>query len=89
MITAGLIGIGAALITEAIAWVNKKLNNTPIQGQGAFLVVLGVSFVGALLVAFFQQAGISWTILGVNFATVFATSQVFFYWIMKTTGLTV
>lgn len=90
-ITAGILGIIATYASEIFSWVNKKVDGTPLKGDGAYLTAGAVAFV----VALFQTLVLplipahfiaSLTATG---GIVFATSQVWYRFFNDKFGLTV
>ncbi len=83
-----LLGVGSSLLTEAAAWVNSKLSNTPLAGDGAYIVSIGV----ALLVALAKTAyagELDLTHVATTATEVWAVSQVWYQLIASKMGLTV
>ncbi len=77
-----LLGIAASILTEAISWVNKKIQGTPFKGDGAQIVILIISFIGAIvrvLISGYQV--IDFPTLLALFSQVYAVSQVYFLFI--------
>lgn len=80
------MGVGASLLTELITLLNKKLNGTTLQGNGALLVSAIVAIVGAGAYEFFvQHLPFSWESL----SAVWAVSQAWFLIVAQNVGLTV
>lgn len=94
MIISLLLGILSSVVAEVVTWVNKKLANTTLKGDGAFLLALVVSFIIALVKQIALHGLVSIDInhlsaLGATFSEVFAASQVWFYWIVQKFNLDV
>ncbi len=82
-----LLGIVASIATEIVTWINAKLNNTVLKGDGAFLLASGIAFLVAG-VKFFYGGGTLGTFF-TDFSTIWASSQAFFLIVMQTLGLDV
>lgn len=80
-----------SIVTEFITWINKKVTGTVFQGQGAFLLALIVGVVAAVIKVMVLPyiPGTLIQSVTAQFSLIFAASQVFFYWIIKTFGLNV
>ncbi|MDE2015937.1 MAG: hypothetical protein KGI72_05440 [Patescibacteria group bacterium] len=91
MLITALLGIATSVVSELASWFNKKVVGTPLQGYGAFVVVLLFSFVGALAKITYTGgfSGDTTQQLIQSFSEVFAVSQVYFYLIAKTLNLKV
>lgn len=87
IVTLGLWGIGASLVTEAITWVNKKLTKTVLAGRGSFIVIFVISFVAAAVHLGFDFS--SWTAVWQKVAEVFTVSQLWFTLIATKLGIEV
>lgn len=86
-----LLGLGSSVLTEAISWLNAKLNGTgltALKGKASLLVVITISFAVAIIQT--AVAG-SFTLsnIGKDWAEIFATSQVVFAFIIDQFGFTV
>ncbi len=73
-----LIGIGVVFLTEAVAWVNKKLVDTVLAGKGASIVSIVVSLVGATGYAFYGGTIHSFHDFVASLGQIWAASQVFY-----------
>lgn len=95
MITSIVIGILTSYIAELVAALNKRFQGTPLEGDAAFLVVLAISLVGAAVKIFYvdhtpiPNALAGWEALYPSFAEVWATSQIYFLYVMKKLNLDV
>lgn len=77
-----LLGVAASILAEVISWVSKKIEGTPFKGDGAQIVILIVSFVGAIvkvLTGGYQV--VDFPTLLVFFSQVYAVSQIYFLFI--------
>ncbi|MBU6390534.1 hypothetical protein KGQ31_03235 [Patescibacteria group bacterium] len=91
MLTTILLGILSSVVAEVITKINKVLQGTVLQGDGAFLLAFGVAIVGALLKVGLTP-GLHITdisALSAYFAQVWTVSQVFFTFVVSKLGLTV
>jgi hypothetical protein len=80
-----LLGVAASIATEVVTWLNARLNGTVLKGDGAFIlaaIVALVASVGKLVLS-----GGNLSDLPTDFATVWATSQVFFMVVMQALNL--
>ena len=89
-----LLGILTSYIAELVTAINKRLQNTLLKGDGAFLVALAISFVGAVVSEItapgFKIATLTnWQALTATFTEVFAVSQVYFMFVVKKLNLDV
>lgn len=94
MITATIFGILASVFGEVITAINKKLSGTVVAGDASFLMVLAISFVGAVIKeiitpGFTWSMFTDWQSLGQTFGTIFAASQVYFYFVTQKLNLDV
>lgn len=90
MLLTVIFGIASSLLTELATWANKKLDNTPLQGDGAFLVVLAISFVGAFVkMVLVDHVAFDWTNLTQTGSQIFAVAEVYFMLFATKLGLTV
>lgn len=80
-----LLGIAASIATEIVTWINARLTNTVLKGDGAFLL----AFVIALILAtwHFIVTGGSFVDFGTSVATIWASSTAFFYIVVQGLGL--
>lgn len=85
-----LVAIGSSVLTELITWINKKLDGTPLKGNGAFLVVFFLSIFGAAIKMFyFDHVAFSLSTLVAQAGEIFSVSQLYFTFIASKFGLTV
>ena len=86
-----LLGIGVSLFSELVTWLNKKLTGTVIQGDAAFIIVLVLSIVVAVVkTVVLPLLPSSYMVsMGLLFAEVFASSQIFFKLFSSKVGLVV
>lgn len=93
MITIILLGIVSSYLAELITWINKKLENTHLKGDGAFIVSLLAGLVGgSVKVFYFDHVAFdlhNLTALGASFSEVWTISQVYFLFIIKKFSLDV
>lgn len=88
MVLTTLLGILSSVAAEVITALNKKLKGTVLEGDAAFLLVFGISFIGAAIKEVITP-GFTWpklldlNALGSTFAEIFAVSQVYFMFVMK------
>ena len=83
-----LLGVLSSIATEVVTWLDAKLSNTVLRGDGALLLSAVVALVIASVKVFSANA-FSWNGLGSNFAQVWATSQVFFVAVVQALKLDV
>ncbi len=89
-----LLGIVSSTVAEIVTALNKKLNGTLLQGDGAFLIAFALALVGAI-VKEIATPGFSFSQLGnianltATFTEVFATSQLYFLFVVKKLSLDV
>ena len=94
MIELTIFGILSSVFAEVVTAINKKLSGTVLKGDAAFLIVLALSFVGAFI-KMALAPGFMWISLtdystfGQTFGTIFAASQVYFYFIVQKLNLDV
>lgn len=88
-----LIAIIASHLSEVITWFNHKLTGTVLAGYGAFILVGGISLIGSVvdqvLIAHAFPTISSWKDLMTEWGVIFALSQVYFQFIVKTFKLDV
>ncbi len=89
-----LLGIATSTIAEVVTAVNKKLNGTLLQGDGAFLVAFGLALIGAIFrevtIPGFQLSTLTnWQHLTATFGEIFSISQVYFLFVVKKLSLDV
>jgi hypothetical protein len=71
----GLLGLASSLAAEAISWLSKKLQGTPLQGSASFIVAALVAFVGGAVKVYLNGGtGSLWA----DFGEVFAISEIYF-----------
>lgn len=93
MLITALLGIASSLVTELIAWVNKKLSGTALQGDGALILSILLAFGGGF--ARLLMTGVplndiwDWSTFVSVSATVFGWSQVYFQTISRWLNLRV
>ena len=83
-----LLGVLASLATEVITYIDAKLSNTVLKGDGALLLSAVIALVIAAIKVFSTNA-VTWTGLGAEFGQVWAMSQVFFLVVVQTLHLDV
>lgn len=89
MIEVGL-GVATSLLTDLIKYVNNKLRNTALAGDGAFLVLGVVSIVvGSVKVFYVDGTEFSWGNLASSIGSIFAVANVYFTLIAKKLGINV
>jgi hypothetical protein len=89
-----LLGILSSTFAEVITAINKRLQGTLLQGDGAFLVAFGLALPAAalkevLMPGFEWQTLLSWPTLVSNFTEIFAVSQVYFLFVAQKLNLDV
>lgn len=97
MLTVGLIGIVSSVLADVIAWVNAKLANTSLSGNGAFIVSLVAALIGGLVKVFYMDHMpfpslsdfASWDKVYVAFSQVWVVSQVYFTFVAQKFNLRV
>lgn len=94
MLTIILLGVFTSFLSEAITWINAKLDNTILKGDAAFLIALAMAIVGAtvkeLMTPGFSFATLhNWSALTQTATEVWAVSQLYFYFIVKKLNLDV
>lgn len=87
-----LLGIATSMIAEVVAAINKKLSNTPLKGDGAFLVAFALALIGSVakevaMPGFTWSALTDWGNMSATFSEVFAVSQVYFLFVVKKLNL--
>jgi hypothetical protein len=89
-----LLGVISSTLAEIITALNKKLQNTVLKGDAAFLIVFGVSLVGAIGKEILAP-GFAWVdlrnlqLLSSTFAEIFSVSQVYFIFVVEKLNLDV
>ncbi len=89
-----ILGIISSTLAEIITALNKKLQGTVLQGDAAFLIVFGISLIGAVAKELFMP-GFQWVdlrnvqMLTATFAEIFSTSQVYFIFVVQKLDLDV
>lgn len=72
------------LVSELVSWVNVKLNGTPLNGQGAFWTTVGISALGGLGYAIYNQLPANYVVEIVKYGGMFlAGSQIVFWGLMN------
>lgn len=93
MIGTILIGIASSYLAEFVTWINQKLQNTLLKGDGAFLLSLFAALVGgAVKVFYFDHVAFdlhNLTAITASFTEIWTISQVYFLFIMKKFSLDV
>ena len=87
-----LLGILSSVAAEVVTALNKKLQGTVLSGDAAFIIVFGISIVGAVIKeivtpGFTWPALTDYATLTSDFAQVFAVSQLYFIFVMKKLSL--
>jgi hypothetical protein len=97
MLSTVLLAFLASHVTEVVVAINKRLNGTLLQGSAAFLLALGVAFVGALIDVFFVM-GVplpsladfsTWATIAPTFTEVWTVMQIYFLLVVQQLGLDV
>jgi hypothetical protein len=92
-----LLAFLSSHVTEVVVALNKRLNGTLLQGSAAFLLALGVAFVGALVDVFFVM-GVplpslldfsTWATIAPTFTEVWTVMQIYFLLVVQQLGLDV
>lgn len=81
-------GILSSVIAELASWLNKKIEGTPLHGDGAFIIALVFAVVAA-----FAKVLIAPLLVGTSFwmvlIEIFGVSQLYFNTVAKWFGLQV
>ncbi len=77
-----LLGIGSSLFTEAVTWLNKKLRNTVFKGNGAYILSILISIVLASISTVWEGNIQSVKDFVSSFGMIWATSQIFYNFIL-------
>lgn len=89
-----LIGIVSSVAAEIVTAINKKLANTVLRGNAAFLLAFAVSVVGAFVKEVITP-GFSWSVflnyqeLGATLTEIWTVSQIFFIFVTQKLDLDV
>jgi hypothetical protein len=83
------LGVISSIAAEVVTWINKKVNGTVLQGDGAFFVAAAMSLVAATYHVWAMGAITDWHSLWMSFTQIWAVSQVFFLVIVQKIGLDV
>jgi hypothetical protein len=78
-------GFGSSLLTEAVSWLNMKLNGTPLNGLGAFIMSGAIAFFMGMfqVVSTGFAAPHNWHDVAAITGAVWIASQLFFTVIIK------
>ena len=86
-----LLGFISSLLTEFVNWINKQFTGTVLEGRGAFILSLGVSFAAGFYKVW-TTTGFnleSWASIVTTFGAVYVFAQIFFDYFIKKFGLKV
>lgn len=83
MLSTVLLGIASSIASEVITWINKKLSGTVLVGDGAWLLSAAVAIILATAKVLMSGIPTDWVSFTTECAMIWATSQVFFIWIVQ------
>jgi hypothetical protein len=75
-----LLGLLSSVVTSAVKWVNDKLSNTALQGEGAQILAVLVSLVGSAgYMAYNHQLDLSnYKTAIYTFTAMYATADIYY-----------
>lgn len=97
MLTTLGLGILTSHLTEVVVALNKRLQGTLLQGDGAFLLAGGMALIASLVKVFYIDGTplpafadyATWKAIAPTFAEVWTVMQVYFLYVVQNLGLSV
>lgn len=75
-----LLGLISSVLTSLVKWINDKLSNTALQGDGALLVSVIMALTGSVAFHLYMGTLVLYPpqLLIITFGTVFATADLYY-----------
>jgi hypothetical protein len=90
MLTMLTLGAFSSIASELVMWLNKKLSNTALSGDGAFILAAVVAIIIATAQVLSTGGSLTnYRLLWGTFAQIWAVSQVVFLIVVQRLNLTV